>query len=178
MIIRLGNFVLNGYEEYIGKRTDIYVSRWYKAKFRNKCFFDNIKQMWIPRTFETREQKYDDLINLFDLKHKVKYIPIEIIYGYKIKFPFDVIVHNTNKSINKSLQCCLPDSGIIAIDMARYFYPNYEIFISGFDNCKTGYYWLLGHQTDKLSEQMLDFQYKYIKNYIDKKIITDLTNSI
>lgn len=178
LIIRLGNFVLNGYEKYIGNRTDIYVSRWYKAKFRDESFFNSISEMWIPRTFDTREQKHDKLVNEYNLNNKIRYIPSEIIFGYKIKFPFNVIIHNTSKSVNKDLQCCLPDSGIIAIDMAKHFYPNSEIYISGFDNCKTGYYWLKGHETDKLSDQMLNYQYKYLKNYIDNKIIIDLSNSV
>lgn len=178
LVIRLGNFVIDGYEEYIGHKTNIYVSRWYKAKFKDISTFNKIDEMWIPRTFDTREQKYDNLISKYDLNNKIKYIPNEIIFGYKIKFSFNVIKHNTSKSVNEKLQCCLPDSGIIAIDMAKHFYPTSKIYIIGYDNCKTGYYWLKDHQTDKLSDQMLNYQYNYLKNYINNNTIIDLSNGL
>lgn len=178
IVIRLGNFIVDSYEEYVGSKTDIYVSRWYKAKYRENKFFQRIKEMWIPRTFCSREQKYDHLIDENNLINRIKYIPNEIIFKYKIKFPYTKIIHNTSKSVNKNLQCCLPDSGIIAIDMAKHYYPDTELFISGFDNCKTSYYWSINHKIDKLSDQMLEHQFKYLKDYINNNIITDLSNGI
>ena len=110
VVIRLGNFETEKYEQYIGSKTDIYCSRWYKAKNKPSELFYNIKEMWIPRTYETREKKYDELIEKFYLSNKIKYIPINLIYKYKRKFPYTLSVCNNINKANKNLNCSLPDS--------------------------------------------------------------------
>lgn len=56
LIIRLGEYTTVNYELYVGSKTDIYCSRWYKAKHKSLDVFSSIKEMWIPRTYETREK--------------------------------------------------------------------------------------------------------------------------
>ena len=179
IVIRLGEYETLNYELYVGKKTDIYCSRWYKAKKKSPNLFLNIKEMWIPRTYETREKKYDDLIFKYNIVNKIIYIPNHLIYKYKIKFPYKLIEYNNSKSSNKILNCSLPDSGIIAIDIALIKYPNSKIYISGFDNCKTNsYYWNKNSIIDKLSDKMLSLQEIYLKEYIKSGRIIDLCNSI
>jgi hypothetical protein len=178
IVIRLGAFVVEGYEKYIGSKTNIYVSRWFKSKTRSKNFFETIKELWIPRTYETREKKYDGLINEYNLKNIIKYIPNELIFSYKARYPFRYIKKNISRRGNQELYCCIPDSGIVSIDMARYFYPNHTIYISGFDNCVTGYYWDVDTVLDNPGEDLLNCQLLYLKYLLNNNIITDLSNSL
>lgn len=178
IVIRLGKFVTKNYENYVGSKTDIYVSRWYKSKDRPEIFFKKIKELWIPRTYETREKKYDNLIEQNKVKDIIRYIPNELIFSYKARYPFRYIKKNVSKRGNDELYCCLPDSGIVAIDMARYFYPNHNIFITGFDNCMTGYYWDLGKTLDTLGNDLMNLQLMYLKSLVSDNIITDLCNGL
>jgi hypothetical protein len=176
VVIRLGTYTIERYEKYIGYKTDVYVSRWFKSKNRSKEFFNTIKSLWIPRTYETREKKYDDLIDNYKIKHLIKYIPPELIFSYKARYPFRYIKKNVSRRGNDELYCCIPDSGIVAIDMARYFYPNHKIYISGFDNCITGYYWDVNNVLDNPGKDLLNLQLIYLKSLISNNIITDLSN--
>jgi hypothetical protein len=180
IVIRMGNFNIKGYESCVGSKIDIYCSRWYKAKHKSYDLFSNIKEMWIPRTYETREKKYDNLIMNFNVLNKIMYIPLHLIYKYKIKFPYKLSNQlNNSKTSNKDLNCSLPDSGIIAIDMALIKFPNSKIYISGFDNCATdSHYWDKSSVIDKLSNEMLNLQKLYLKDYMHKQKIFDLCDSL
>lgn len=176
VVIRLGTFILERYESYIGSKTDIYVSRWFKSKTRSKEFFNTIKELWIPRTYETREKKYDNLIHEYNIKDIIKYIPNELIFSYKARYPFRYIKKNVSRRGNDELYCCIPDSGIVAIDMAKHFYPDHKIFISGFDNCVTGYYWDVDNVLDNPGDDLLNLQLLYLKSLIATNTITDLSD--
>lgn len=176
IVIRLGTFIITGYERFVGSKTDIYVSRWFKSKNRPKEFFNIIKELWIPRTKETREKKYDDLIIKYNIQDIIKYIPNELIFSYKARYPFRYIKKNISRRGNEEIYCCIPDSGIVAIDMAKYFYPNHKIYISGFDNCVTGYYWDVDNVLDNPGKDLLNLQLLYLKYLLNNNIITDLSN--
>lgn len=176
--IRLGAFIIEGYEDYIGTKTDIYVSRWFKSKVRSKEFFDNLKEVWIPRTYCTREEKYDNLVANYKLSSKIKYIPEHLVFTYKARYPFRYILENTARRGNKELFCCIPDSGIVAIDMAKHFYPTHQIFLIGFDNCKTGYYWEPDKVLDNPGKDLLELQEHYLKGLIKTNQVVDLSNSL
>lgn len=176
IVVRLGAFIIEGYEPYIGSKTDIYASRWFKSKVRPKEFFNTIKSLWIPRTYETREKKYDELIDNYKIADIIKYIPNELIFSYKARYPFRYIKKNVSRRGNEELHCCIPDSGIVAIDMARYLYPDHKIFISGFDNCTTGYYWNVDTVLDNPGEDLLQLQLTYLQTLLSNKTITDLSN--
>jgi hypothetical protein len=178
IVIRLGNFIIDGYESYIGSKTDIFVCRWFKCKNKLKPFFDNIKEFWIPRTYETREKKYDNLILDYELSQKTKYIPKELIFSYKVRYPIRYIKKNTSRRGNDELYCCIPDSGIVAIDMAKHFYPNHKLFITGFDNCSTGYYWDVDLVLDNPGLDLLNLQLIYLKSLLSNGSITDLSDNL
>jgi hypothetical protein len=178
VVVRVGNFVITNYENYIGTKTDVFVCRWYKCKNRPQEFFKTLKEFWIPRTIETREKKYDDLVNLHGVGGIIKYIPKELVFGYKARYPFRYIKNNLSRAGNSELHCCIPDSGIVAIDMARHFYPNHKIYITGFDNCVTGYYWDVDNVLDKTGEDLLHLQFLYLKSLLKNGIVTDLCNGI
>jgi hypothetical protein len=178
IVIRLGKFIIKDYESYIGSKTDIFVSRWFKCKDKSQDFFNKLKEFWIPRTYETREKKYDDLVDNYNLKEIIKYIPNKLIFDYKVRYPFRYIKKNLSRRGNDELYCCLPDSGIVAIDMARYFYPNHKIYITGFDNCITGYYWDVDNVLDNPGEDLLNLQLMYLKSLLKDNIITDLCSGL
>jgi hypothetical protein len=178
VVVRLGKFVIEDYEHYIGTKTDIFVCRWFKCKNRSQEFFNNLKEFWIPRTYETREKKHDDLIKTYSLTNKVKYIPRELIFAYKARYPFRYIKKNLSRRGNDELYCCVPDSGIVAIDMAKYFYPNHKIYVTGFDNCTTGYYWDVDNVLDNPGEDLLNLQLIYLKSLINNNVVTDLCNCL
>ena len=72
----------------------------------------------------------------------------------------------------------MPDSGIVAIDMAKYFYPNHKIYVTGFDNCATGYYWDVDNVLDNPGEDLLNLQLIYLKSLINNNVVTDLCNCL
>ena len=37
IVIRLNKFVTEGYEEYVGKKTNIYCSKWFNMKYNIMC---------------------------------------------------------------------------------------------------------------------------------------------
>ena len=178
IVVRMGHFITNGYEQYVGSKTDIFLCRWFKCKYRPKSFFETLKEFWVPRTYETREKKYDHLVEEYGITNIMRYIPEFLVYRYKAKYPFRYIKNNMTRRGNEYLHCCIPDSGIVGIDMAIDFYPNYNIFISGFDNCKTGYYWEPNKMLDIVESDLLDLQENSLKRLITDKQVTDLTNGI
>jgi len=178
LVVRLGNFIIQGYEKYIGTKTDIYVARWFKSKSRPSSFFSPLKEIWIPRTYETREENYDNLIKEYNIKNKIKYIPKELTFQYKAQYPFRLIKETVSSRGNKELHCCLPDSGIVAIDMAKYYYNNSKIYIAGYDNCTTGYYWERGITLDNPGADLLELQLKTLQQLIKNNFITDLCNAL
>jgi hypothetical protein len=175
IVIRLGEFVTKGYEEFVGSKTNIYVSRWRKCKTRPKEFFSNLLEFWIPRTFESREEKYDHLIFEYDVESKIKYIPSSLIFSYKARYPYRYVKNNNGRRGNRELYCCIPDSGIVAIDMARYFFPNSTLWITGFDNCSSGYYWDVNKKLDLIGDDLLNLQLRYLQEIVKTKQVTDIS---
>lgn len=171
IVIRLGEFKILKYEDYVGSKTDIYCAKWDKSKSRDLTFFENIKQIWIPRTYETREKEYDHLVYKLNLRHKICYIPIELIYMYKIIYPIDF---DNTKACHLQLNCVLPDSGLIAIDMALNKYKNSKIFITGFDNCKTGYYWNPNIKLTLQKPHVLSLQEQTLNKYLKTNKVISL----
>ena len=174
LVIRLGEFVTEGYEEFVGSKTDIFVSRWRKCKSRPKNFFNDISEFWIPRTFESREEKYDHLITEYNVETKIKYIPSSLIFLYKARYPYRYVKNNNSRRGNKELYCCIPDSGIVAIDMAKHFFPDSTLWITGFDNCSSGYYWDVDKKLDLIGDDLLDLQLKYLQEMVKANKINDL----
>lgn len=167
-VVRIGNFVTSGYEEYVGSKTDIYVSRWYKSRHRSLQFFNKIKELWIPRTYETREKECDPLITKFNVKNKLSYIPKELIYSYKARYPYKYRRVDSHKSIDTILNFSLPSCGIIAIDMTLFRFKHDTIFLTGYDNGKTSDYWNPSKEY-KLVPKMFEIQEQVLKEYVSSK---------
>lgn len=167
-VVRIGNFVTSGFEEWVGSKTDIYVSRWYKSKHRSQEFFNQIKELWIPRTYETREKEYDSLVFKYKLKPKMHYIPKELIYAYKARYPYKYRRIDSNKSVDSLLDFSLPSCGIITIDMVLHRFKNHTIYLTGYDNGKTSDYWNPTKEY-KLVPKMFEIQEEVLRDYISSK---------
>lgn len=178
LVVRLGEFVIEGWEEYIGTKTDVYLSRWHKSKNRTKEFFESLKELWIPKPYEYREKTYDALISSYGITSKIRYIPKSLIFSYKARYPFRYVTASENRIRERHLYCYVPDSGIVAIDMVKYFYPDSTCWITGFDNCSSGYYWNVDKQLDLADPPILEFQLLYLKEMISSKKIFNLSDSL
>lgn len=176
IVVRLGEFQIKSYEPWVGIKTNVYCARWHKSKTRPPSFFNQLKEIWIPRTYETREKEYDNLTYTLKLKQKIHYIPKHLLYMYQIMYPINI---NNLKKCDEQLNCILPDSGIIAIDMALFKYKNENIFVTGFDNCQTGYYWNPGIKLTLQQEVVLNTQKQTLNKYLktNKIISLDENNS-
>lgn len=190
IVIRLKNFVLNGFEEYVGTKTDIWCTKWFSfLESPNQ----NIKAtLWLPfvdpnETIEcTRLNKINK--NLFTTSFPDK--------------SSNILLHNqlcSNKTVvmlsldelqeslelltitdklfymNKALTIIHPTTFFYSIFLAAKRYPNYKIYVTGCDGFSQGLYWNLNFWTEekiKLKNKKWPHYYPLESLYI-KKLVTN-----
>lgn len=115
VVIRTGNFVLNGFEQYTGVKTSVWCNRW--CKMLDQTSTDNIlndvSQVWLSdidhREF-TREP--DEYINHVNKKIQVKYFSRYLLSSDLYEYE--------------------PTLGLISIMMAQDMYSEHDLYITGF----------------------------------------------
>lgn len=115
IVIRTGNFILNGFEQYTGEKTSIWCNRW--CKMLDQTSTDNIlhdvSQVWLS-DIDQREftQEPDEYINHVNKKIQVKYFSRDLL--------------------TSDLRDYEPTLGLISILMARDMYSECDLYITGF----------------------------------------------
>ena len=180
-VIRMGNFQVEGYEEFIGSKTDIYISRWKKLEAN----FSRVNKLsiWLaypepPHNWCSHYTQEESVIrnNLAIRDLSVTYTPPEIEEAYKdIYKPYNNILANSSDA-----RCGfnIPDTGMVAIDMARCLFNGSKIYTTGIDCYFLGsdYYYNRGVKVgvDYMNASPLLQQYIIFKKLIATKKITVL----
>ena len=132
-VIRLGKFVISGYEDYVGTRTDICITRWGKYINIDPVERDTIGDVWFPHPEPPNKfsDRYgsaaEDACNLqeYNITNE-KYIDIQDMCT-ELKTP-DITL------------------GTAGVMMAGEYLPTYKLYITGYsldmsDTRFSGKYW-------------------------------------
>lgn len=161
-VVRLGQFELNGYEEYTGKRTDIISTSYWKL---NKERLSTTKTIiCIPHHLKEYYKNDERFINreYKDILHNIMYMDKQEDYHFiwdnfkTIKPPFK------RGEVNFSL-------GFKTIFLIMKLFPESKITVTGFDFFKTGWYWKSDHNRDVANGH----PYLYEKLKLDQMIHDD-----
>lgn len=157
IVIRIKGFVTEGFEDFVGTKTNIWCTKWFNYK---KTFVDKI---WLPfinpysliinknikklnefiliNQFEDRIldlEKHNNLIESIGIKNIVFVTESELLKCLSnLKMEFEQVY--TKSGINMYH----PTTYLLSIFLAIERFPEYKIYITGFDNFKKGYYWNL-----------------------------------
>lgn len=164
IVIRLNKFITKGYEEHVGKKTDIYCSKWLNMSYN----IDNIlnyKQVWLP---------YPEPPNWWTSKGNHNEVSLEEhqvnIQKYKLNRE-SLVFLNKDRAIEMETvfkAVCHPSTGMIALMIAIQQFSNFDISYTGYDNFNTGWYWDKQHDCIKGMKNSILFE-KIFLNYIKNK---------
>lgn len=108
-VLRMNEFEIEGFEDYVGERTDVYGVAWATPKKKDFALFEHVIFYTGPKNFYKYKRAHNvDVIGIkdYDLMNK--------------EMEFD---HVSNQ----------PSMGISMIWYLLKYYPNFEITITGFD---------------------------------------------
>jgi hypothetical protein len=167
VVIRIGLSVTEGFEEFVGTKTDILCSCLGKWPFKNaepseipliKTRLSG-KQIWIPNDIQSFKDfpfvhQYDiDENNLVSLSKQV----------YTCQ---ELLTSNLSRQ-----EVIFPTTGYLCIESALEKFPLDEIYIMGFDGFRSGWYWepshVITYRNYSLIQESLNIR-KYIR---EKKLI-------
>ena len=141
-VVRLGSYVTKGYEEYVGSKTDIISTIYWKLNI------DRLKTtkviLNVPIHYQENFTKSEEFISkeYSKYEHNILYLnkedDIKGIIDMYTKFmpPFNGI-----EDINFSL-------GFKTFYFIKKLFPEKKIYTTGFDFFKTGWYWDPSHNRD------------------------------
>ncbi len=181
VVIRMGNYVIDGYEDCVGSKTDVYVSRWKKLE-RN---FDRVRKIdiWLAYPSPPHDwcSHYPGVASTHRNSRAVKdlnvtYIPEDVQLAYKdIYYPYNGLLATSS---DRRCNFNIPDTGTVAIDMACYIFTNSKIYVTGFDGyfLDTGYYFNRQRQLykDYVNVSPILQQYTQFKKLVSTKRINVL----
>tara|TARA_R110001592_G_scaffold328964_1_gene610580 strand:+ start:2404 stop:2991 length:588 start_codon:yes stop_codon:yes gene_type:complete len=142
VVVRLGRYVTEGFEEFVGSRTDIISTIYWKLdneRLKNTKVILNVP-LNLKESF-VEGQEYIDR-EFSNSKNNIIYInKVEDIDGL-INMYTNILPAFTNiNNINFSL-------GFKTIYFLKKLFPEDDIYTTGFDFFKTGWYWDPAHNRD------------------------------
>jgi hypothetical protein len=161
-IIRLNKFVIKGYEEYVGDKTDIYCSKWLNMSY-NISLVNLVENIWLPYPRPPRWWNSNGNFKEITQEQHNKYIK-----KFNIKNVSYLNEESTKEMENIFQNTCQPSTGLIAIMMAVQELPNYKLHYTGFDNFSTGWYWNVNHNCIKNMQNSILFE-KIFLNHMENK---------
>lgn len=185
VVIRIKKFVLEGFEEFVGTKTDIWAMKWF-------CY-DSIlfKKIWLPFLDPNSEivNPSIKLMNEFMFKNQFDNRAGEL---YEHNRLVDIVGRNKIELLKEpELVKCLDDlkltyqlvytkSGInvyhpttylLAIFLALERFPTHKIYVTGCDNFEQGYYWNL-NEAKRLTKTW-PHQYEKERLFLKKLVLTN-----
>jgi len=160
VVVRLNKFVTLGYEKYVGTKTDIYCSKWYNMSY-NINNLHRYNRVWLP---------YPKITNKWFVKSAFKEVTNQTHLQNIKKFNLDTnkIIH-----INDTYECiikdyfkdvCQPSTGLIALVMAQQELSRHEIYYTGFDSFKSGWYWNINHNCTANMSNSIIFEKQFLNH--------------
>jgi hypothetical protein len=198
VVIRVKSFIIEGFEDYVGTKTDIWSTKWFsylESPFKNKINFDKTK-LWIPildpnrlsenesinkineyifkNNFRSREfevKQHNDLIN------QIGYDNVHLLKDDEFKEIIKILQITSDTIHTKSgINVFHPTTYLLSIFLSLKRFPNHNIHITGFDSFKNGYYWNL-NENKKYSKSWPHY-YDREELYIKKLIYSNTINLI
>jgi len=157
IVVRIGHCVIEGYEEYIGSKLDIYAGRWKKLEVHpDLC--SKADKIWLlypppPHNWHLSTLGSSSIgrekLALERMKvdtSKIMYVPEQIQEDYKSRY-----AGSLPKMSDALCGFNIPASGTVVIDMVLHFYPDSKIYVTGFDGYfdNTTYYFDKGRTIGK-----------------------------
>ena len=166
-VIRINQFVVDGYEKHVGSKLDIYCAKWHKIVHRDREFLHKHNAFWFPYpkppttwgalggTYPITSEAHQFNVNKFQLDSK------------EIQFLDDSAKVTLEKAFNNNV----PSVGAVAVTMSQYIFPEAELYITGFDCMQSGWYWDPSHKClekcrNSIIHERLFFN-KYEKNKLE-----------
>lgn len=164
VVVRLNKYVIKGYEEHVGKKTDVYCSKWLNMSY-NIDSVSNYKQVWLPYpeppNWWTSRGNHNE-VSLKEHQHNIdthKLNKDSLVFLDKDRArEMEAVFKNT----------CHPSTGMIALMIAIQQFSNFNISYTGYDNFNTGWYWDKQHNCTKGMKNSILFE-KIFLNYIKSK---------
>lgn len=174
-VIRLGTYQLEGYENYVGSKTDICVTAHWKVNL-NRIKTIPMTYITFPVFYETFLQKdIDQLKTEFisnlesDLIDKVEFMK----YG-----DMESIISMLKKGLcgKSSLDFSKinPSLGFRSIWYLINTFPHDELYTYGFDFFKSGWYWKTSHNRDLKNRHPYIYERSVYENLISDGILKKL----
>lgn len=189
IVIRIKSFVTNGFEEYIGNKTDIWFTKWFS-------FLDEPKSinLWLPfvdpleiipnknlavindsmfaKCFSNNKpdlELHKDLANQYNAK---------MLTINELEDSFTALRAPTAKLVytKGGLSVMHPTTYFYAIFLSLTRFKDYKIYVTGFDGFTQGYYWNPGQI--KKHKKTWPHYYEQEKLYIKKLIYSNRITSI
>jgi hypothetical protein len=183
-VIRMNNFLIEGWEQYVGKKIDI-ISMMITGEgataglLGSDRLIENYKkcnEVWIPDKYAKSHKKNRDRAR----EHFNRFKPIEFIFVDP--YVYDALykkMQDISESIGDNHEYYYPDSGMTIIESCLYRFKNCEIYVTGFDPMRKypyKYYW------EKYSDTSNCFNYHPQKaesilynEYLQKGLIKELS---
>ncbi len=172
-ICRINNFVLDGYYNKVGHKTNI-ISIRYDHIFKNFNifkFFDIVDKIII---FIVNETKINNDISFNKIKEKY-YYKLFLIHENKINNLIKELNPNINFNINGKVYSL--STGIMTILYFMFLNNEFDnIYICGFDFGKSGHYYNEQHNHSKI--HLWDIERNIINKFINNKKLFLLNNFI
>jgi hypothetical protein len=187
IVIRIKDFTTEGFEQFVGTKTDIWCTKWFCYKPHN------VKTIWLP--FIDPHQPIADnkikLINNFLLSNQFEDKKINMVLHDELvaRIGKSNVLFLTEKELIKSMEelkldgnvvytksgsnVCHPTTYLTSILVSQERFPDHKIYVTGCDGFKKGYYWnksIAKHLTKTWPHQY-DREILYIKKLL-------LTNQI
>jgi hypothetical protein len=190
IVIRIKSFVTEGFEEFVGTKTDIWFTKWFS--FETKQF----KKLWLPFidpnafVYDEDIRKLNECIfkNQFEDRHvnlkkheelvrQIGYCNIDFLTEHELTSCLAETKIDCKPVYTKSgLNMYHPTTYLLAIFLSILRFPDHKVFITGRDNFQKGYYWNL--HTKTCSTKTWPHQYKKEDLFIKKLIYNNKITSI
>ena len=141
-VVRLGQYVIKDYEEYVGEKTDIISTIYWKLNLERLKTTKVI--LSVPLNLRYNFEDGDDYIKkeYSDYKDNIIYLNKESdIEGLKEMYTDILPPFKNIEEVNFSL-------GFKTIYFIKKLFPSTKIYTTGFDFFKTGWYWKKDHNRD------------------------------
>jgi hypothetical protein len=197
IVIRVKSFITEGFEDFVGSKTDIWCTKWFsylESPFKTKINFKKTK-LWLP--FLDPNQRYDHTISTLNeyifrnnfrsrnseisihnnLLQEIGYDNAVLLSDMEFKEIINILKITSDTIYTKSgINVFHPTTYLLSIFLSLKRFPTHKIHITGFDSFKKGYYWDLNENKKytKSWPHHYDREELYIKKLIYSKMIFQL----
>ena len=163
IVVRVGKYNIEGFEEYIGSKTDIISTIYYNIR-------------------ESDKDKKLILVNHYDLDDKTQIIPINnlnlenVIHTHTRNDDIEIMNFFKN-NLSHSIDLCDNNFslGFRTIFLVLKLFPDFKTYIHGFDFFKSGYYFNPDHNRNFGNKHPYIYERICVKKLVSKNKIYELS---